>query len=151
MLKKAVTDDPVLHARTKDVGVLSYEEAVNFCAVGPTARASGLRMMSGRILLTRPMISVPWEMITCGNGDVFDKLVVRILETFESIKIVKYCLEHLPDGPIDLGLKDVPAGEGIGHIEAPARGVFSLCAQRRYEPSGAPQGQGADFHEPSDL
>ena len=53
------------------------------------------------------------------NGDVFDKLVVRVLETFESIKIMKYCLMNLPKGEIDLKIKSFPAGEGIGYVEAP--------------------------------
>ncbi|GAI27608.1 unnamed protein product [marine sediment metagenome] len=42
MLKKAVIDDPVIHARTKGIGILSKEDAINYCALGPTARASGV-------------------------------------------------------------------------------------------------------------
>ena len=41
MLKGAVLDDPVLHARLKGVGVLSKEGAIDYAALGPTARASG--------------------------------------------------------------------------------------------------------------
>jgi NADH-quinone oxidoreductase subunit D len=63
-------------------------------------------------------------MIVTQNGDVFDKAVVRILETFESIKIIKYCLLNLPEGEIDLKIKDVPPGEGIGYVEAPRGEVF---------------------------
>jgi NADH-quinone oxidoreductase subunit D len=65
-----------------------------------------------------------WDMIVTGNGDVFDKAVVRILETFESIKIIKHCLLNLPKGEIDLNLKSIPPGEGIGHIEAPRGETF---------------------------
>ncbi|MBN1353430.1 MAG: nickel-dependent hydrogenase large subunit, partial [Candidatus Omnitrophica bacterium] len=35
MLKKAVIDDPVLHARTKGIGILTKEEALDYCALGP--------------------------------------------------------------------------------------------------------------------
>ena len=42
MLKKAVIDDPVLHARTKGIGVLSKKDAINYAALGPTSRASGI-------------------------------------------------------------------------------------------------------------
>jgi len=55
---------------------------------------------------------------------VFDKVVLRVLETLESIKIIKHCLLNLPEGEIDLKLKDIPPGEGIGHIEAPRGEVF---------------------------
>jgi NADH-quinone oxidoreductase subunit D len=63
-------------------------------------------------------------MIVTENGDVFDKLVIRVLETFESIKILKYCLTHLPPGEIDAKLKSVPPGEGIGQHEAPRGECF---------------------------
>ena len=42
MLKKAVIDDPVLHARTKGIGILTKQEAIDYSALGPTSRASGV-------------------------------------------------------------------------------------------------------------
>lgn len=124
MLKKAVADDPVLHARTKGIGVLTQEDAVNFCAVGPTARASGVARDLRKNCPYAAYDQMEWDMIVMHNGDVFDKLIVRVLETFESVKIIKYCLQHLPKGPIDLNLKNIPPGEGIGHIEAPRGECF---------------------------
>ena len=44
---------------------------------------------------------------------------MRLLEIFESIKIVRQCLDRMPPGPINLGLLHVPPGEGIGRYEAP--------------------------------
>ena len=58
-------------------------------------------------------------MIVTENGDVFDKAVVRLLEIYESIKIMKKCLQDLPGGEIDLKIKNIPPGEGIGTHEAP--------------------------------
>ncbi|UCB56413.1 MAG: nickel-dependent hydrogenase large subunit [Candidatus Omnitrophota bacterium] len=124
MLKKAVIDDPVLHARTKGIGILSKEEAINFSALGPTARASGVARDVRKDSPYGAYDKIGWKMIVTQNGDVFDKAVVRILETFESIKIIKYCLLNLPAGEIDLKLKNIPAGEGIGHIEAPRGETF---------------------------
>ncbi len=124
MLKKAVIDDPVLHARTKGVGILSKEDAINYSALGPTSRASGVARDVRKDSPYAAYDQVEWEMIVTQNGDVFDKAVVRILEAFESIKIIKYCLLNLPDGEIDLKIKDVPPGEGIGYVEAPRGEVF---------------------------
>lgn len=124
MLKKAVMDDPVLHARTKGIGILSKEEAINYCALGPTARASGVARDVRKDAPYGAYDKLDWQMIVTQNGDVFDKAVVRILETFESIKIIKHCLLNLPDTEIDLNLKEIPPGEGIGHIEAPRGEVF---------------------------
>jgi len=124
MLKKAVIDDPVLHARTKGVGILTKEEAINYCALGPTSRASGVAKDVRKDCPYGAYEEVKWDMIVTENGDVFDKTVVRILETFESIKIMKRCLLNLPKGEIDANIKNIPSGEGVGHIEAPRGETF---------------------------
>jgi membrane-bound hydrogenase subunit alpha len=124
MLKKAVTDDPVLHARTKGIGILTKEESINYCALGPTSRASGVARDVRKDSPYGAYDEVPWEMIVTKNGDVFDKVVVRILEILEAIKIMRYCLQNLPKGEIDLNIKNIPPGEGIGHIEAPRGETF---------------------------
>ena len=124
MLKKAVIDDPVLHARTKGIGILSKEDAISYCALGPTARASGVARDVRKDSPYGAYDKVEWNMIVTHNGDVFDKVVVRVLETFESIKIIKNCLLNLPGGEIDANIKDIPPGEGIGFIEAPRGECF---------------------------
>lgn len=124
MLKKAVMDDPVLHARTKGIGILSKEDAINYCALGPTSRASGVAKDIRKDSPYGAYDKVEWDMIITQNGDVFDKAVVRILETFESIKIMKSCLLKMPQGEIDANIKSIPPGEGIGHIEAPRGETF---------------------------
>jgi NADH-quinone oxidoreductase subunit D len=124
MIKKAVLDDPVLHARLKGVGVLSYQDAIDFSALGPTSRASGVARDVRKDSPYGAYQEMDWNMIVTQNGDVLDKAVVRILEMIEAINIMKYCLENLPDGEIDACIKDVPPGEGIGHIEAPRGETF---------------------------
>ena len=123
-LRSAVMDDPVLHARTKGIGVLSREAAIDYCAVGPTARASGIARDVRKNSPYGAYDQVDWNMIVTENGDVFDKVLVRISEMFESIKILKACLTRLPGGEIDCLVKEVPPGEGIGHIEAPRGECF---------------------------
>jgi NADH-quinone oxidoreductase subunit D len=124
MLKKAVLDDPVLHARLKGIGILSKEDALDYCAVGPTSRASGVKKDVRKDTPYGAYDKVPWEMIVTETGDVFDKAVVRILETYESIKIVKECLSNLPPGEIDANITDIPPGDGIGAHEAPRGETF---------------------------
>lgn len=123
-LRDAVLDDPVLHARLKGVGVLRTEDALDYHAVGPTARASGLNRDVRRDHPYGAYSEVEWAVITQADGDVFAKLVVRVQELFESVRIVTQCLEQLPPGPIDAGLPAIPPGEGIGHVEAPRGECF---------------------------
>lgn len=124
MLKKAVIDDPVIHARTKGIGILSKEDSINYCALGPTSRASGVARDVRKDSPYGVYDRMQWDMIVTQNGDVFDKVVVRILEVLESIKIMKWCLRNLPKGEIDANIKDIPPGEGIGYVEAPRGEVF---------------------------
>jgi NADH-quinone oxidoreductase subunit D len=123
-LKKAIIDDPVLHARLKGIGVLTKEDAIDYCALGPTARASGVAKDVRKNAPYAAYDRVDWNMIVTDNGDVFDKAVVRILEVYESVKIIKECLNNLPGGEIDLNIKNIPPGEGIGTHEAPRGETF---------------------------
>ncbi len=119
-------DDPLLHARTQGVGILTRQQAIDYGALGPTARASGVDIDVRRDHPHAAYGMVDWNVITRENGDVFDKTVIRILEMFESIRIIEQCLEQLRTGagPIDSDPEHVKPGEGIGHYEAPRGEVF---------------------------
>ncbi|MCK4751882.1 MAG: nickel-dependent hydrogenase large subunit [Planctomycetes bacterium] len=124
MLTKAVLDDPVLHARLKGVGILSYEDAVKYAVTGPTARGSGVAIDVRRDDPYAAYADLDWNVITQPEGDVFAKAVVRLLEVFESIKIIRQAAKKLPDGPIAVEVKEIPAGEAVGHTEAPRGETF---------------------------
>ena len=124
MLKGAVLDDPVLHERLKGIGILTKEDAIDYAAIGPVARASDVDIDVRRDHPYGVYDRVKWNVITRKEGDVFAKAVVRILEMFESISIVRQCLDRMPEGPIDSNPKDIPPGEGIGQIEAPRGECF---------------------------
>ncbi len=126
MFRDAVIQDPLIHARTKGVGILTREKAIAYGALGPTARASGYDIDVRRDHPHTAYGMVDWDVVTCEKGDVFDKAVVRILEMFESIRIIQQCLDQLEKviGPIDSNPEFVTAGEGIGHYEAPRGEVF---------------------------
>jgi NADH-quinone oxidoreductase subunit D len=124
MFKGAVMDDPVIHARLKGIGVLTRQQAIEWSVVGPTARASGLNIDVRRDDPYAAYDRVDWNVIVQEEGDIFAKTVVRILEMYESIRIIRQCLNKMPKGEIDADVKDIPAGEGIGRAEAPRGEVF---------------------------
>ncbi len=124
MLTKAVLDDPVIRARLEGVGVLTREQAIAYSVTGPTARPSGVDIDVRRDDPHCAYDKVPWSVIVLNEGDVFAKAKARLLEIFESAKIVRGCLSDLPDGPIETRIDDVPPGEGIGRTEAPRGEVF---------------------------
>ncbi|HEX67488.1 MAG TPA: NADH:ubiquinone oxidoreductase [bacterium] len=126
MLSKAILDDPVIISRLKGIGVLTQEDVKNYGAVGPTARASGVKIDVRKDDPYAAYDLIRWEVATCENGDLLDKVVVRILEIFESIKMVEECMDALEKvkGEIMATIKEVPPGEGIGHHEAPRGETF---------------------------
>ena len=127
LLAGAVMDDPVIHARTKGVGILTKEDIVNYGAVGPVARASGVAI---DVRHDDPYAAYPlvnWKVITAQSGDVFAKAEVRLLEMYESISIIDQCLARLKkekEGETEIVVKEVPEGIGTGHAEAPRGEVF---------------------------
>jgi len=126
MIAKAANDDPVLRSRLKGIGVLTHNDAVDYCATGPTSRASGVPADVRTSEDIDAYSLVDFDVIVLENGDVYDKLVVRVLEMLESTKICRQCLEKLKEvkGPILNNVKNISAGEGIGRYEAPRGEVF---------------------------
>ncbi|MCX5709695.1 MAG: nickel-dependent hydrogenase large subunit [Candidatus Omnitrophica bacterium] len=121
MFYGAINDDPVIKARLKIAGTLTKEQAIDWCVVGPTARASGVNIDIRR---DEPygaflMNTIDWNVVLEKDGDIFAKTMVRILEMEDSINIINQALNKMPKGEIDANVKDVPPGEGIGRVEAP--------------------------------
>lgn len=127
LLTGAIMDDPVIHARTRGVGILTKEDIIDFGAVGPTARASGVAI---DVRKDDPYAAYPlvnWKVITAEEGDVFAKAKVRLLEMYESISIIEQCLDRLlkeKEGDIEIKVKNIPEGIGMGRAEAPRGEVF---------------------------
>lgn len=121
MIAKAANDDPVLKSRLKGVGVLSRQAAIDYGAVGPIARAAGIATDVRKFEPTDAYGLVDFKVITTNNGDTYDKLVVRVLEIFESIKIIKQVIEKLKivKGSYYIDVKEISPGQGIGRYEAP--------------------------------
>jgi NADH-quinone oxidoreductase subunit D len=124
MFRGAVMDDPVIKARLKGIGILTKQQAIDWAVVGPTARASGINIDVRRDDPYGAYDRVNWNVIVEKDGDIFAKTTVRILELYESIRIIRQCLDKMPKGEIDANVKDMPPGEGIGRVEAPRGECF---------------------------
>ncbi len=63
---------------------------------------------------------IPVNVITDTHADVYGRTLVRMLETQESIRIIRHCLKSIPDGDITMKVpRRIPAGEVIVRVEAP--------------------------------
>ena len=115
MFLGAVSDDPVLHARLKGVGVLPKQDAIDYCALGPTGRASGLNIDVRKDEPYAAYDKLDWDIAVVEEGDVFAKAAVRLIEMFESVKMIKQAMLEMPEGDVDSNPTDVPPGEGISY------------------------------------
>lgn len=106
--------------RTSGVGLLKPKEAIDLCAVGPTLRASGVK---NDVRADDPYVAydeIPFNVITHDGCDVLSRILVRCEEMLESIKIIRYALDHMPEGMIRVRVPmAVPQGETISRVEAP--------------------------------
>ncbi len=118
----AASGDTTLKARLVGVGMLPEETAKQVAVVGPTARGSH-RPIDARV--DHPYAAydeLPPAVITQPGCDNWARVIVRLLETVESIKWVRQGLKQMPDGPImaDDIPEEIPAGQwGVSTVEAP--------------------------------
>lgn len=126
MLEKAVNDDPVIRARLKGAGILSKENALKYCVLGPTARASGVAIDVRKDDPSAAYDLVDWNIVVRKEGDVYAKAIIRLEEMRESASIIRQCVNKLKTikSEIKCDVKEIPEGEGIGHYEAPRGEVF---------------------------
>jgi membrane-bound hydrogenase subunit alpha len=126
-------DDKTVMMRSQDAGILTKKDALKLCAVGPTTRASGVkkdvRVDTSYFAYGDLDIEHMTPDILTGevNGDVYDRIIVRLLEVKQSIDLIEQCIDKMPSGDIVAEPK-IPKllaqlkkvnGEGVGRHEAP--------------------------------
>jgi NADH-quinone oxidoreductase subunit D len=114
------TQETTIIKRLSGVGVLSREDVLRLDAVGPTARASGVKRDVRADDPYAAYAQLSFEVITDEHADVYGRTVVRVKELMESYKIIRQALKDLPAGPITVRApRKIPAGEAISRYEAP--------------------------------
>jgi len=112
---------------TKGLGILKKDMACKFGALGPVARASGVKI---DVRKDTPYAAyretVGKKHLLLGAGDCFSRIYLHFLELQESLEIIKRALENIPSGPLRIqeGLSFPGGGYGIGRVEAPRGELF---------------------------
>jgi len=120
-VREAIIGDPTLHARTRGVGVLTNDWAKKICVVGPPARASGVAIDARIDHPYAAYDEIPPRIATQEPGDTWSRVVVRVTELLESIRLVRDAVWAIPEGPICAEIKkEIPPGRvGVSVVEAP--------------------------------
>jgi NADH-quinone oxidoreductase subunit D len=111
-IEDLLNENRIFKQRTVDIGVLSYDECIEWGLSGPILRASNgiwdLRKSQPYDIYDKLDFEIP-----VGNsGDCYARYLVRTEEIYQSIKIIKQCIDGMPGGDI-MNRKIVPPKEYI--------------------------------------
>lgn len=90
--------DSILLSRVTGIGVLPQKQAIELAVTGPTLRATGV----ARDLRTTMFEydDFDFNVITQPDGDVKSNLIMRALESFEAINIIRQAIANIPEGKV---------------------------------------------------
>ena len=125
-LERLLTENEILIERSKGVGILSAEQAINFSAAGPLLRGSGVAYDIRRSDPYSIYPELDFDVAVEYDGDMYSRYMVRVKEMRESIRILKQILPRLEstkgesiwaDGKPGQYAARVPHGEAYGRVE----------------------------------
>ena len=100
--EKLLTRNRIFVDRTKDIGVLPKDMAIDYGITGPNLRGSGvdydLRKAHPYLVYDQLDFDVPVGSV----GDCYDRYLVRMEEMRQSVRILRQCFKKLPDGPVSI-------------------------------------------------
>ncbi len=120
---RLLKENEILNARTRGVGILTKETAVNSSISGPMLRASGVNWDIRKVDPYSVYDRFDFDIPTGESGDCYDRYRVRVEEMRQSVRIIKQAVEKIPTGSVIAKnvprLLRAPAGEAYAHIESP--------------------------------
>jgi NADH-quinone oxidoreductase subunit D len=123
-----LTGNVIFQNRTKGVGKLTKEEAINFGITGPSGRGSGFSCDIRKKFPYSAYPYVKFNEILLEGGDSFSRYNVRMAEMWESMLIIEQLIDNIPEGPYSAKMKAViklPAGEYYQRVET-SRGELGV-------------------------
>ena len=100
--EKLLTRNRIFVDRTRDIGVISKADAIDYGLTGPNLRGSGveydLRKAHPYLVYDKLKFDIPIGSV----GDCYDRYLVRMEEMRQSVRILHQCLDQLPDGPVSI-------------------------------------------------
>lgn len=149
--ERLIDQNRIFLRRTKGIGVISAEEAINWGLSGPVIRGSGVPYDVRKFSPYGVYDKLKWEVPTGKNGDVYDRYRVRMDELRQSNSIIRQCIEQMPEGPImaDTPKFVLPAKEKvlsdmehlIHHFVLITKGPQTAPEGEIYVPTEVPKGE----------
>ena len=126
-----LTTNRIWVGRTRGVGVLTAEDAIDLGVTGPLLRASGVKWDLRKAQPYAAYNDFDFEIPIGESGDTYDRYLVRMEEMRQARRIILQAVDRIPDGPIMARVPKVikpPVGEVYHSIEAPKGELGYLIA-----------------------
>ena len=137
-LETLLTDNRIFKQRTVDIGVVTPEQALDWGFTGPMLRASKTPWDLRKSQPYDVYAEMDFDIPIGKTGDCYARYLVRMAEMYESIKIMKQCLEKMPEGNIkmnDYKVSPPPRAEMKTSMEALIH-HFKLYTEGYHVPEG---------------
>lgn len=96
---REVLRNKIFQKRTKGIGSITTEEAIDWGITGPALRACGFAWDWRKKQPYSGYEQFEFDIPTGKRGDCFDRAAVRVEEMRQSLRIVEQCVDHMPEGP----------------------------------------------------
>ena len=99
-IETLLNENRIFKQRTVDIGVVSAEDALAWGFSGPMLRASGVAWDLRKAQPYEVYDRLDFDIPVGKHGDCYDRYLVRMQEMRESLKIIRQCIEQMPEGPV---------------------------------------------------
>jgi NADH-quinone oxidoreductase subunit D len=136
--ERLLKENPIWKKRTVGIGVISAEQAIAWSLGGPCLRGSGVDWDLRKVAPYSCYDHFEFDVPLGTNGDVYDRYRCRILELWESLRIVEQALDKLPGGPVITGDRRVvpPPKEELAYSMEAVIHHFKLWTEGFRPPKG---------------
>jgi NADH-quinone oxidoreductase subunit D len=131
-------NNPIFAGRTRDVGVISAENAVAWGLTGPCLRGSGVDWDIRKAFPYSGYEQYDFDVPTQDDGDVYARYRVRVDEMHQSLRIIRQALDKLPKGPVQIDDRKIvpPPRSELGHSMEAVIHHFKLWTEGFHAPKG---------------
>ena len=146
-----VLNNEIFKQRTQGMGALTKEEIIDMGVSGPVARAAGIQWDVRKAEPYSGYEKYEFDVPTGQNGDVYDRYLVRLVEMYQSTRILRQALGSLPTGPVRCADRKIslPPREELAtsmeavihHFKLVTEGFHPPRNQEVYVPMESPKGE----------